>query len=406
MLINTDVYEDDIARAIIWIDGLIGPLLDKRIRSFEQRSRQRPLLASFYRNNSALEFALAEAKQEFNTTGCLPRGLDFDLAYAFIVSAQRIFEALPGDARKAFEGRIRDIAKNRYGARPFAFELSIATHLMHQGWDVELADLCGTARFDFLASREQISVEVECKTTSGDTGRKIHRENMNRLAHLVLDTARDLTAVPGCHLFRATIPDRLGDKEAELAAIDAAIAQALAEGSFHSEDGIHAEYSTANVTEWPEGLNTDEVRPFFENIFGVQNQHLIIRGRLGVSVVGVLVESSKPDQVIKTIAGQAKFAADQCTGTRPAIIAIQLVDRIPHSELDVLLKTSNGLHAIAYEVFKGSKRSHVDLITYAIPQLVHDGEDRTRRVSGDALMLFNPQPAFPYPEVRSIFADS
>jgi len=37
------------------------------------------------------------------------------------------------------------------GTRPFAYEISIATHLMHKGWDVEFIDYSGAARFDLLA---------------------------------------------------------------------------------------------------------------------------------------------------------------------------------------------------------------------------------------------------------------
>jgi hypothetical protein len=55
-------------------------------------------------------------------------------------------------------------------------EISIASHFMSKGWDVEFMDYSGAARFDLLARRRMIAIEVECKSTSGDTGRKIHRQ--------------------------------------------------------------------------------------------------------------------------------------------------------------------------------------------------------------------------------------
>jgi Holliday junction resolvase len=69
---------------------------------------------------------------------------------------------------------------------PFAYEISIATHLMQKGWDVDFIDYSGAGRFDLLARQNGVEVEVECKTTSGDTGRKIHRQEANRLADLLL----------------------------------------------------------------------------------------------------------------------------------------------------------------------------------------------------------------------------
>ena len=42
--------------------------------------------------------------------------------------------------RPAFEGRLRNSISSTNGFRPFAYEISIATHLMQKGWDVEFAD--------------------------------------------------------------------------------------------------------------------------------------------------------------------------------------------------------------------------------------------------------------------------
>jgi Holliday junction resolvase len=67
-----------------------------------------------------------------------------------------------------FEGRLRDTVNGASGARPFAYEISIATHLMQKGWDVEFMDYSGAARFDLLARQGAVEIEVECKTTSGD----------------------------------------------------------------------------------------------------------------------------------------------------------------------------------------------------------------------------------------------
>src|ERR1022692_4203430 len=97
---------------------------------------------------------------------------------------------------------------------------------MGRGWDVEFADYSGSARFDFLARQGQTEIEVECKTTSGDTGRKIHRQEVNRLADLILPTTQRLAETPGCHLLRVTLPDRLGKSAEDLSCIASVIAEA------------------------------------------------------------------------------------------------------------------------------------------------------------------------------------
>jgi hypothetical protein len=50
-----------------------------------------------------------------------------------------------------FEGRLRQALNSANGLRPLAYEISIATHLMQKGWDVEFVDYAGTGQFDLLA---------------------------------------------------------------------------------------------------------------------------------------------------------------------------------------------------------------------------------------------------------------
>jgi len=140
---------------------------------------------------------------------------------------------------------------------------------------------------------------------------------------------------------------------------------------------------------------------FFEERFGIQNSHLLFHGRSGFSVVAVMITSSKADTFVDAISTEAKEAADQCSGTRPAVIALHLVE-ISRSDLQTMLKTSSGLHAIAHAVFKGTNRLHVDSIAFTIPQVSRTDGYGAKWLSGDVVALYNPQPRFPCAEVRSI----
>src|ERR1700730_7010105 len=144
MRIDTDALVTDIEPAVNWIGGLIGAALDKRVAGFERQERANPLLAAHFRENYALEFALAKARKYRRNTGRLPKGDEYHCLYSFLLSAQRIQEALPHNVRNPFEGRLRDAVNGANGARPFAYEIAIATHLMQKGWDVEFVDYVGT----------------------------------------------------------------------------------------------------------------------------------------------------------------------------------------------------------------------------------------------------------------------
>lgn len=402
MRISTEALTKDIDSAVNWISGLIGAAVDKRVAGFEQQERTNPLLASHFRSNFPLEFALAKVRKYRKSTGRLPRGEEYDPLYSFLIPTHRIHGALPPDVRTPFEGRLREAVNGINGARPFAYEISIATHLMQKRWDVEFIDYSGAARFDLLARQGTVEVEVECKTTSGDTGRKIHRQEVNRLSDLLLPITQQVASEPGCHRILITIPDRLGKSTEELSSIASVVASALQQKGSASDELARADYSFDGLDRWPEPGDPD-LLPFFEQRFGVRNANLFFLGKRDFSIAAVMIRSAKADSVVDTISAQAKEAADQCSGTRPALVALHLIDEISSSDLQAMLKTPNELHAITHAVFKGGKRQHVDSIAFTVPQVTRTDDSGAKWLSGNLVMLNNPQPLFPCEEVRSIF---
>jgi hypothetical protein len=405
MRISIEATRRDIAPAFDWIGGLIGAALDKHVAALQQQERKNPLLAQHLRENYRLEFALADARRYRRNTGRLPKGERFDALYGFLLPAYRIRQALPQQAVNPFEGQLTKATSDPNGLRPFAYELSIATHLMGHGWDIEFADYSGLARFDFLASKHSTEIEVECKATSHDLGRKIRRQDANRLADAILPTTEQLMETQGCHLVRIAVPDRLGATNEELSNL--ATLTATAADRRMVEEGASAlvEYTFSDFGSWPEPNDVDFL-PFFEKQLGHSNSHLLFCGRPGFSIVAVSIASTKPDKVVKSIAGQAKKAADQCSGTRPAFIALNLAEQLSSQELKDLLTTSSGLHGVAHEVFKNDRRAHVDSIAFTVPQRVRSYGKGATSLSGNLVMLNNPQPKFPCTEIRGIFRQS
>lgn len=124
-------------------------------------------------------------------------------------------------------GCLRDGAKGEYGFRPLAYEMNIAAHLVREGYDIDCVDLEGNGRFDFLAMKNGIEFEVECKTTSPDKGREIHRKQFNRLSYELLPITTKLVNASGCHVLRLTIRDRLGTSKTQLAELRNLVASAV-----------------------------------------------------------------------------------------------------------------------------------------------------------------------------------
>ncbi|HZP77963.1 MAG TPA: hypothetical protein VFB45_17585 [Pseudolabrys sp.] len=402
MRIDINARPKAIEPAVNWISGLIGSQLDQLVEKYAQQERNNPLLGTYFRENFELEFALAKARKYRRSRGRLPKGQEYDHLYGFLIAAQRVHAALPPEARTPFEGRLRYALSSEHGARPLAYEISIATHLMSRGWDVDFIDYSGTGQFDFLARLGSSEIEVECKTTSGDTGRKIHRQELNRLADLLLPTTTELVEEGGSHLIRITLPGRLEKTKEIISGIASSVIDATRTRSGVSNDLSCVDYIVDDATTWPKLDDGRAVLDFFEKRFGVRNSHILFHGRPGAGIVAVMTTSAKADKVVDAIANEAKKAAKQCSGTRPAFVALHLVDKISRPELEGMLKSRNGLHAIAHETFKEGRRAHIDSIAFTLPQTSYKGAGATW-LSGDVLRLDNPQPQFDCPEIRSIF---
>jgi hypothetical protein len=126
-------------------------------------------------------------------------------------------------------------------------------------------------------------------------------------------------------------------------------------------------------------------------------------GRPNFSVVAVMIRSEKADSVVDAISDAAKEAADQCSGTRPALIALHLIDEISRPELQSMLTTPNGLHTVMHSLLRSGKRQHVDSVAFTVPQSIRPYGIGAKRLSGDLIVLNNPQPLFPCDEIRSVF---
>lgn len=404
MKINIEARPADIEAALNWVSGLIGAAVDEKVAALQRQEAANPLLALHQRETFAFEHALARARRYRKSTGRLPKGEEFFRLYSFLIPASRIFAALPRASQEPFAGRFREAVNGSFGARPIAYEVGIAAHLMGQGWDVDFIDYAGTARFDLLARLDAAEIEVECKTTSADTGRKVHRQEANRLAELLLPITQKLAEEPGCHRILITVPDRLGRSQPQHDDIAAITAMAVDRQSEAANHLARAVYSWDGVDPWPDPIEArSEAVAYFEQRFGRENASMLFHGRTGHSVVGIMIASEKSDNVIDAIADEAKKAAKQCSGTRPALIALNLVDDLDRADIEAFLGTDNGMQKITREVLKAETRRHVDTVSFTFPQRRRVDQTGSARLSGHLISLYNPDPLFACPEIRSIF---
>lgn len=403
MRVSNEADLSDVLAAYHWVGSVIGEEFNAKTARQEPQFRRDRIVALHFLHNFHLEWLFAAAREYYADKRQLPTEHVFDPLYSFVVSAYRIFTHLPPSAQSEFASKLRGFITGQFGIRPFAYELTMAMHLMSKGWDVVFADIEKIGNFDFLASRDGLEIEMECKTTSGDSGRQIHRFEMSRLGALIDPALAELSDVAGSHFLIATIPSKLEKSEASIKLVAEAVMKAARERADAANSHASVAYSHLSELVWSGTHDDGKIRVVCEERFGGSNHHIHLHGRATFSVVIVAFRSERPDTVIKTLTQRAKEAADQCSGTRPAVVALNLVDPISRAELQGMLGTFNGMHAIAAGIFEKERRAHVDTIAFTVPQTPEFDEAGYTTMKGDVMTLFNPKPRFHSPAIRDLF---
>ena len=89
---------------------------------------------------------------------------------------------------------------------------------MQRGFDVEFTDLEQRERFDLLASKPGMEIEIDCKSVSGDIGRSIHGRRFRDFVGQLNRSVGELARHGGGSLIHITIPDNLHGDTRQLAA--------------------------------------------------------------------------------------------------------------------------------------------------------------------------------------------
>jgi len=107
--------------------------------------------------------------------------------------------------------------------------MSVATHLSNAGFDIDFVDLEGKQRFDFLARKEGIELEVDCKTVSGDVGRPVHRRRALEIFHLIYSALAEQVDRRESRAVRIVIPSSLHGRDEYIGSLSKLVIQSVRE---------------------------------------------------------------------------------------------------------------------------------------------------------------------------------
>jgi hypothetical protein len=249
--------------------------------------------------------------------------------------------------------------------------------------------------FDFLATKDGVELEVECKRVGLSLGRKIPRLEtlrLHRKIHAQVKPSAD--NLIGGLLLRVFLPDRLtaneSDQKAIAEAVGAACRTSVAPVSQVCEIEMHG--FQINGTPFETASGQDDVpgiQAFLEQRFNVKNREVLILGKKTKGALAVSIESRRDDSLMEKLFSElGDSAANQFSKTKPGVLCVQFMDltddqiRRMGSSMDdrspsyILLESSKFLsspsrshvHSIAYRAYGSvgqSESIHGDVRTIA-----------------------------------------
>ncbi|MDO8448066.1 MAG: hypothetical protein Q7T10_04605 [Rhodoferax sp.] len=322
----------------------------------------------------------------------------------FAAGTVRSHERLSEDGKRRLRGALLDGLKEDKGLLSIQHEITTAIHLMSRGFDVEFRDMeCGGG-FDYIARKGDVEIEVECKMFSADLGRKIHRRRSATLCKALEGALTQTynTASVGL-IVTVSLPDRLTPSPGQHRGIEEAVRTGLLSGNVFTQ----TEYCDVQVSDFPidsspfnkapEQLSRKEIDQFVWERTGRSNSTLISMFSPKRRAVVLLLESEKPDDVLKGMRHQLREAAKgQFSKTRPAFLAVQLHDLTADQLGDLAQSDSSwrgnatGLQIMTSDFLQSPSRAHIHTVVYrSHGHLTDQNQDGTKRGDGLAYMIKN-----------------
>ena len=336
-----------------------------------------PFLRGHITDKFSLELALFEVTTFFKKHGQFPPVSNprvYQL-FAFISQVTAIHKQLSSCGMRQLTGRIQDGLKSDYGLAPLDAEFSIIAHVSKRGFEIEFADFAGSGQFEYLIERDGLEIELECKTIGADIGRRIKRKPLFRLYKLLDPTIRTcLARINGGMLIRISVTNALPTHERELNGVARIIEQTLLLGQPASPSSEHCrvEVHKFEMASSPFGANSgkelseDAIDSFVHRYTGRMNAESMHAFRPGkAALVLVVVSDAEDDGVNDWFAEPRKSVNRQFSGTRPAIMVVQMLGLSSKALLEIAnddmsgLAARNGLQVAATRILDEPSRKHL-----------------------------------------------
>ncbi len=384
------------------------PPWQKRLTWLEDGVKKTVAMPHYWQQRFELELAFATMHKRYKVTRRYPRKnltIDQQRFLAFVSMLVRCYQRLNQRGQNRLRGMLLDSLKSDYGLAPLAYEMKIAAHLMTKDFDVTFHDLETGEGYDYLAAKDDVQIEIECKFVSGDIGRQIHLKRLHQFGEYITPQLEALLPqIRGGIFIHITIPGRLHGQESQHASIFKQMSNALVaqEGQFQCADtqisvSKFALENSPFATRTPQFLSKEDVEQFVSRNFDIENKNMLIIFRPRRHAVILVLQGSKEDRVLSGIHRQLKDSArKQFTGDSPAVLCCHLADLHERELLSLQYKDDHGLGLDYMTSDLIVRRPQLLAVTYTAPgSLAHEPvlignvEQQSQRERGPAYTIRN-----------------
>lgn len=408
MRFSIDVHDTEVLDLLLGLIKITGIEPWKRRFDWLQRElNENPYMEEWLRERCLIEWTMNDVLANPSLRPNRPFKVETIAQYelvGFAAGVVRSYERLSDSGKRRLRGVLLDGLKEDKGLLSIQHEITTAVHLMSRGYDVEFHDMESGGGFDFVARKDDVEFEVECKMFSADLGRKIHRRRSATLFKTLADvlTQTYKSATVGL-VVTVTIPDRLNPSPEQHSGIEKAVRTGLLQGDAFTQ----TEHCTVQVLDFPvdkspfdkapEKISRQEIDQFVRDRTGHSNCPVMILFSPKQRAVILSLVSVKSDEVLNAMRRQLREAAKgQFTKCRPAILAVQLHDLTAEQLFNLARSDSpsrgnaSGLQIITSDFLQSPSRAHIHTVVYRSHGTLDDKRrDGTKRADGLAYIIKN-----------------
>lgn len=353
----------------------------RRGQDFTHEIQANPLMERYFATQFAIESAMMHVvKYRANTGGRLPEPIGaVGQLYGFAGMIARVYGRLPPIAQDRLKAKIAGALKDNVGLAPLAFEMRTVEHFMKAGFDVDFYDLCHSGGCDFVVRKDDIAVDVECKSISGDVGRKIHLLRQYQLGPVIYQAMSTGVQSGKIRVVVATVPDRLFPQREFMTAVGSAIVETLsATRGIKVENVCTTTYHETLIASSPfdhpkpSSISENDVVEYCSDVVGedIRQALTIFTPRRNAIVIGL--RSAKPDNFLRGVFRELKEGARQLSRSRPGMLCIQFRNMTSVGLRDVAgapqeTGKPTAIQLMTHAFFDSGNRNHVHTVAYIAP---------------------------------------